>query len=65
LKAFVVSDREGSELARELRSLSRGRLATFKVPQSFEVVSELPRTASGKVRRFVLREDTVAGPVRS
>ena len=31
------------------------RLARYKVPRSFEVVDELPRTASGKVQKHLLR----------
>jgi acyl-coenzyme A synthetase/AMP-(fatty) acid ligase len=56
LKAFLVTERSDGQLSRELVRLCRGRLASFKVPQSFEVVSELPRTPSGKLRRFVLRK---------
>jgi benzoate-CoA ligase family protein len=56
LQAFVVSERGGSDLPKELLRLSRRRLATYKVPQSFSVVDELPRTPSGKLRRFLLRE---------
>lgn len=64
LRAFVVSERGGSELSRDLLRLSRGRLATYKVPQSFSVVDELPRTPSGKLRRFVLREHaSTRGPI--
>ncbi len=48
LKAFVVSEREASELSRELLRLCRSRLASFKVPQSFEVVDELPAHAVGQ-----------------
>jgi acyl-coenzyme A synthetase/AMP-(fatty) acid ligase len=65
LKAFVVSDRDARELSRELLRLCRSRLATFKVPQSFEVVEELPRTPSGKLRRFVLRQGAGSHRVRS
>jgi benzoate-CoA ligase family protein len=65
LKAFVVSERTASELSRDLMRLCRGRLASFKVPQSFEVVEDLPRTPSGKLRRFVLRQGTEAQSVRS
>jgi fatty-acyl-CoA synthase len=32
-----------------------GRLARYKVPRTFEVVDELPRTASGKVQKHLLR----------
>jgi benzoate-CoA ligase family protein len=55
LKAFVVSDGEQPNLSRDLRRLARGRLASYKIPQVFEVVPDLPRTPSGKLRRFVLR----------
>jgi acyl-coenzyme A synthetase/AMP-(fatty) acid ligase len=64
LKAFVVSDRDGKELSKELLRLCRGRLASFKIPQSFTAVDELPRTPSGKLRRFVLREEA-GQPARS
>src|SRR5439155_344039 len=56
-----VPDGENGELSRELTRLCRERLAAFKVPRSFEVVDELPRTATGKLRRFVLRGGRPAG----
>jgi benzoate-CoA ligase len=56
LRAFVVSPAGGAELRKELNRLCRQRLSAFKVPQSYDVVEELPRTASGKLRRYVLRE---------
>lgn len=58
LRAFAVT-RDGSagtpELERELLALARDRLAAFKVPRSVAFVPALPRTASGKVRRFMVR----------
>jgi len=54
-KAFVVL-REGftvSEL--ELRNFARGALAHFKVPSQFEFVTALPKTATGKIQKYVLR----------
>jgi benzoate-CoA ligase len=56
LKAFVVAERHDDELRKELTRLCRGRLASFKVPHVFELVDELPRTPTGKLRRFVLRK---------
>jgi benzoate-CoA ligase family protein len=56
LKAFLLCDRDDRALRRELASLCRERLAAFKVPKAFEVVTELPRTATGKLQRFRLRE---------
>jgi benzoate-CoA ligase len=61
LKAFVLSDRADKTLVSELRRLCRGRLATFKIPKAFEIVPELPRTPTGKLKRFVLREQGAAG----
>lgn len=42
--------------AEELRQFCRDRLAHYKVPTSFEFVEALPRTASGKVQKYVLRK---------
>jgi O-succinylbenzoic acid--CoA ligase len=52
----VVVPREGSETeADELKSWCAARLTGFKVPKRIELVSELPRTASGKLQRAALR----------
>jgi benzoate-CoA ligase family protein len=56
LKAFLRSDRDDRDLRRELANLCGQRLASFKVPKVFEVVAELPRTATGKLQRFRLGE---------
>ena len=54
--AFVTV-RPGSDLDLEqLRQFLRGRLAGFKIPKAVEVVDELPKTATGKIQKFVLRE---------
>jgi O-succinylbenzoic acid--CoA ligase len=53
----VIVPAEGSDPgAEELRSHCAERLAGYKVPKAFEFASELPRTASGKLRRRELRE---------
>jgi fatty-acyl-CoA synthase len=43
-----------------LEAFLRERLAAFKVPRRFVFVDELPRTASGKVQKHVLRDQLVA-----
>jgi fatty-acyl-CoA synthase len=39
----------------ELRQFARGALAHFKVPSSFKFVTMLPKTATGKIQKYVLR----------
>jgi fatty-acyl-CoA synthase len=39
----------------ELRSFCRDRLAHFKAPHSVTFVRELPKTATGKIQKYVLR----------
>jgi O-succinylbenzoic acid--CoA ligase len=52
----VVVARDGADTgSEELRSWCAARLAPFRVPKRFELTSELPRTASGKLRRAELR----------
>jgi fatty-acyl-CoA synthase len=54
-RAFLIP-RPG--VAVEIPALSawcRERLAAYKVPKSFEMVEEFPRTAAGKVQKHVLR----------
>jgi fatty-acyl-CoA synthase len=53
--AFVVLQRDQNATERELIDHVRGQLAHFKAPR-FIVFGELPKTASGKIQKFVLRE---------
>lgn len=57
LQAFVVAETAAGDgtLAEDLLALARSELAPFKVPRSVRFVDELPRTDSGKLRRFLLR----------
>jgi fatty-acyl-CoA synthase len=53
--AFVILQ-EGSHVTEdELRLHVRNNLAHFKTPQWVSFVDELPKTATGKVQKFVLR----------
>jgi fatty-acyl-CoA synthase len=53
--AFVVV-RQGKTVApEELREFCRANLAHFKVPAAFNLVTELPKTATGKIQKYVLR----------
>jgi fatty-acyl-CoA synthase len=54
--AFVVLKSGATTTPEELREFSRSRLAHFKTPHSFTFVSELPKTATGKIQKYVLRQ---------
>ena len=54
--AFVVFKSGQSATADALRSFCRDNMAHFKVPHEFTPVSELPKTATGKIQKFVLRK---------
>lgn len=53
--AFVVFKPGASATADDLRAFCRARLAHFKTPHSFTAVAELPKTATGKIQKFILR----------
>ena len=62
-RAYIVLNQgyEASEaLANELKAFVKERLAPFKYPRWIEFVSELPKTATGKIQRFKLRESTAS-----
>jgi fatty-acyl-CoA synthase len=54
-QAFIVL-KPGAETTPEaLRLFCRDHLAHFKVPHGFEFIAELPKTATGKIQKYVLR----------
>ena len=53
--AFVVLKAGASVTEEELREFARNNLAHFKAPHGVTFVSELPKTATGKVQKYVLR----------
>ena len=52
----ALRDPAGSLSAEQLRAWAKERLASYKLPTVVEVVDQLPRNASGKVVKGVLRE---------
>ena len=54
-QAFVVLRPGASATAIELKEFAREHLAHFKVPQTITFVSELPKTATGKIQKYILR----------
>ena len=58
-KAFVVlkDAKLGNDaLIEELKTFVKSKLAPYKYPRQLEFVVELPKTATGKIQRFKLRE---------
>jgi fatty-acyl-CoA synthase len=53
--AFVVLKNEAIATEAELREFARANLAHFKAPHTVTFVSELPKTATGKIQKYVLR----------
>jgi cyclohexanecarboxylate-CoA ligase len=57
--AVVVPDRDGLTLTALVAHLDALGLARQKFPEALQLVSELPRTVSGKVQKFQLRASVV------
>jgi fatty-acyl-CoA synthase len=53
--AFVVLKSGASATEDELREFARANLAHFKAPHTVTFVAELPKTATGKIQKYVLR----------
>ena len=53
--AFVVLKNGATTTEEELREFAREHLAHFKAPHRVNFVSELPKTATGKIQKYVLR----------
>ena len=56
LCAWIVL-REGASLSEEeLRDFCRGRIAHYKIPRYVKFVSSFPMTVTGKVQKFLIRD---------
>ncbi|MDF2096328.1 AMP-binding protein [Aquibaculum arenosum] len=59
VKAFIVLQDDvnaGSELVKQLQEFVKQRIAPYKYPRAIEFIDDLPRTETGKVQRFRLRQ---------
>jgi fatty-acyl-CoA synthase len=55
-----VKLREGASLsAEELREFCRARIAHYKVPRYFKFVDSFPMTVTGKVQKYLMREQAI------
>ena len=55
-KAFVVLKDGAQASDDELKAFVKDKLAPYKYPRLIEFVADLPKTATGKIQRFKLRE---------
>lgn len=55
-KAFIVLKQGQSLSEAEVKAFVKERLAPYKYPRFIDFVAELPKTATGKIQRFRLRE---------
>jgi fatty-acyl-CoA synthase len=60
VQAFVVLKAGASAAEDEMREFARANMAPFKVPKGFSFVTELPKTATGKIQKYVLRGKSAA-----
>jgi 2-aminobenzoate-CoA ligase len=64
VKAFIrlePGQQAGLELIKQLQDFVKERIAPYKYPRVIEFIDVLPRTATGKVQRFRLRQEVAAG----
>ena len=55
-KAFVVLKPNAPLAAADLNAYCREQLAGFKCPQKVEFIAELPKTSTGKIQKYLLRQ---------
>ncbi len=63
VKAFVVLQpgvEAGEALVKQLQDFVKQNVAPYKYPRAIEFVDGLPRTTTGKIQRFVLRQREIA-----
>jgi benzoate-CoA ligase len=60
-KAFVVLKSGAMATDAELKAFVKDKLAPYKYPRQIEFIGELPKTATGKIQRFKLRQREAGG----
>jgi benzoate-CoA ligase len=61
-KAFVVCKPGTVVTEDELKTFVKERLAPYKYPRQIEFLDDLPKTATGKIQRYKLREKEASAP---
>ena len=55
-KAFIVLKPGETMNSGEIFEFLKGKVAKYKIPKYVEIIEELPKTASGKIQKFLLKE---------
>jgi acyl-CoA synthetase (AMP-forming)/AMP-acid ligase II len=55
IKAYVVPKKASELEKRTIQRHCKGNLAVYKIPKFIEFIEELPKTASGKIKKFLLK----------
>lgn len=56
VSAWIVPRPGATLTAAQVREAMAGQIAHYKIPKYIEIVDRLPRTVTGKVQKFILRE---------
>ncbi|MCU7804981.1 MAG: AMP-dependent synthetase, partial [Candidatus Thiodiazotropha sp. (ex Lucinoma borealis)] len=56
IKAYVVLKKNNSLEKRVIQHHCKSNLALYKIPKTIEFIEELPKTASGKIQKFLLQK---------
>jgi fatty-acyl-CoA synthase len=57
--AWIKLHEGRSATAEEIRDFCKGQIAHYKIPRYIEFVGEFPMTITGKIQKFVMREQTI------
>jgi acyl-coenzyme A synthetase/AMP-(fatty) acid ligase len=63
VKAFIVLEKTSTLTDKQIRHACQSRLEAYMVPREIEFVADLPKTASGKIRKTGLSQGAVGDPV--
>nr|MBF6591712.1 AMP-binding protein [Ktedonobacterales bacterium] len=59
LMAWVKLKEDAVATPEELMAFCRGQIATFKIPRYWKFVAEFPMTVTGKIQKFLMREQAI------
>jgi acyl-CoA synthetase (AMP-forming)/AMP-acid ligase II len=61
VKAYIVASEDFENVKKTCQAHLTGKLAEYKTPKLYEQVRELPRNATGKILKQVLRDENKSG----